>query len=312
MPWFQAPATGSVALIPTPADDPYHQARQAVVLQINRDRAAAGLRPVEFDALSSLVSDRHCQEMSAQQYLSHWNLRGLLPYHRYHFAGGRDYIQENLSRMTVISADPNPISTEPADVQAHLLHAHQRFMDEVPPLDGHRKTVLDPAHTHVGIGLAAVGREFTMAEEFVNRYVELAPLPEALPRGSIRVEGQVLPGPPGERPNDGYGPYYCVLFYEGWPLSRTVDQLNATYAYEDMIGDIRGRVPPWNMSFSTSTRRFRFDVPADATGPGYYHLVMWVRRPNRVIPYNLTTAGSYQIDTADGVPCAGWVFRVDS
>jgi len=72
----------------TPAmDDPYYETRQAIVAQINRDRAANGVAPVEFDALSSRVSDQHCQEMAARQYLSHWNLRGLLPYHRYHLAG---------------------------------------------------------------------------------------------------------------------------------------------------------------------------------------------------------------------------------
>src|SRR5258705_9253116 len=97
-------------------DDPYHDAREAVVRKINQDRAAAGLSAVELDQLSSQVADAHCQEMAANRYLSHWNLRGLLPYHRYHFAGGRDHVQENLSRMTILSSEPNPISTAPKDV----------------------------------------------------------------------------------------------------------------------------------------------------------------------------------------------------
>jgi hypothetical protein len=298
------------------ADDPYYEARQAVVRQINLDRRAAGLAPVEFDPLSSQVSDLHCQEMAARRYLSHWNLRGLLPYHRYHFAGGRDYIMENLSRMTVISNDPNPISTEPEAVQDHLLHAHSRFMDEKPPLDGHRKNILDPAHTHVGIGLAVVGAEFTTAQEFINRYVELSPLPELLPRGSIQVEGRVLPAmlrsATPEGPSPGYGPYYCVLFYEGWPKSWTIDELNRTYAYEDMTGEIRSRVPPWNISFAANTGQFRFSVSPNPGGPGYYHLVLWVRRPYRTIPYTMGAAGAYRVDTAEGVPCVSWVFRLDA
>jgi hypothetical protein len=293
-------------------DDPYYSARQAVVQRINQDRAAAGLAPVEFDLLASQVSDQHCQEMAAHKYLSHWNLRGLLPYHRYHFAGGKDHLQENLSRMTVISSNPHPISTEPADVQEHLLHAHERFMDEQPPLDGHLKNVLDPGHTHVGIGFAVVGGEFTMAEEFLNRYVELAPLPELLPRGSIRVEGRILPTHLPREPNDQFGPYYCALFYEGWPTNRTADELNRTYAYEDMSGEIRGRVPPWDMSFSSANGQFRFTVSADPAGPGYYHLVLWVRRPHRTTPYSLSTAGAYKVDTAEGIPCGGWVFRLDA
>ena len=287
-----------------PRDDPYHAARQALVRRINADRAATGLEAVEFDMLASQVSDQHCQEMAGNGYLSHWNLRGLLPYHRYHFAGGRDHLQENLSRLLVFSTQPNPISTAPEDVEGHLLNSHQRFMDESPPLDGHRKNVLDPDHTHVGIGLAVSGGTFTMGEEFLNRYVELEPLPESLPRGSLRIEGEVL--------NKEFGPYYCVLFHEGWPPARTVEELNRTYAYEEMTGEIAGRVPPWEMSFNAQTGRFRINLSYKALGPGYYHLVLWARRPARSIPYRLGSAGAYRVDTAEGVPCAGWIFRHES
>lgn len=287
-----------------PQDDPYHPVRLAVIEQINRDRRAAGLEAVEFDRLSSQVCDQHCHEMAAHGYLSHWNLRGLLPYHRYHFAGGRDYIQENLSRLTMLSTRPDPISTAPEDVLEHLLAAHRRFMEENPPLDGHRRTILDPSHTHVGIGLAVVGGNLTMGQEFINRYATMEPLPETLPRGSLRIEGTVL--------TPDYGPYYCALFYDGWPQPRTVEELNRTYAYEDMSGTIAARVPPWQMSFNPSNGRYRFALPASAMGPGYYHLVFWVRRPVRSIPYALTSPGAYQVDTALGVPCAGWVFRLDA
>jgi uncharacterized protein YkwD len=288
----------------TPTDDPYHAARQALLRRINEDRVAAGLGAVEYDRLSSGVADQHCQEMAGQGYLSHWNLRGLLPYHRYHFAGGRDHVQENLSRMMVFSTQPNPISTAPEDVQGYLLNAHQRFMDETPPLDGHRKNVLDPSHTHVGIGLAVAGANFTMAEEFLKRYVELEPLPEVLPRGPIHVRGTVL--------NKDYGPYYCVLFYEGWPQARTVEELDRTYAYEDMSGEIAGRVTPWEMAFNSPSGRFEINLPFNAPGPGYYHMVLWVRQPVRSIPYRLGGAGAYRVHTADGVACAGWIFRKDA
>lgn len=288
---------GAAALVP---DDPYYDARQAVVRRINEDRAAAGLGPVELDLFSSQVEDQHCQEMAARRYLSHWNLQGLLPYHRYHFAGGRDHVQENLSRATIFSADPFPIPTEPPEVLPYMLGAHQRFLDEKPPLDGHRKSVLDPGHTHVGIGLAVVGGEFTMGELFVNRYVRLAPLPATVPRGAAQIEGEVL--------QSGFGPYYAALFYEGLPQPRTVEQLDRTYAYEDMSGEICSRVAPWEMSFDRA-RRFRFALPIKPCGPGYYHFVLWVRQPVRSIPYELSSAGSYQVDTKLAVPCAGSVFR---
>ncbi len=285
----------------TPSDDPYYQVRNAVVEQINRDRAAAGLSAVEFDPLSSVVADHHCQEMAAHRYLSHWNLKGLLPYHRYHFAGGKDHVQENLSGTTKFSGGREPIGTQPQDVLPLLMESHHRFMAEKPPLDGHRKTVLTSAHTHVGIGLAVVGEEFRMAEEFINRYVRLNDFPETLPAsGSVQVEGEML--------RKGFGPYYCVLFYEGQPQPRTVEQLNRTYAYADTEGDQCVNIRPWEMRFDSARGRFRFSVPANNCGPGSYHLLLWVRNNIRTIPYELQL-GSNSVDTRDAVPAAGWVFK---
>lgn len=282
-------------------DDPYYGTRQAVVAQINRDRTANGVGPVEFDALASRVGDQHCQEMAARQYLSHWNLQGHLPYHRYHFAGGRDHVQENASRVTVFSTDPSPIPTRPEEILPQLLEAHARMMDEKPPLDGHRKNILDPAHTHVGIGLAVVGGELTMTQLFVNRYVRLQELPAMLPRRSIEVAGEVL--------QKDFGPYYCALFYEGPLRPRTVAELNQTYAYLDAGGATCSKTPPWHMRFDRGRGRFRFAVPVGNCGPGYYHLLLWVRRPANVIPYEISPGVAYQVDTKFGIACAGWVFR---
>ena len=214
-------------------DDPYYEVRRAVVAAINRDRSAEGLAPVELDWLASQVGDQHCQEMAAYRYLSHWNLRGLLPYHRYHFAGGRDHVQENSSRITVISSLRVPIPADPQEILPQLLQAHARMASEKPPLDGHRKNILDPAHTHVGIGLAVVGGELTMTQQFINRYVRLRDLPETLPKKWIEISGEVL--------QKEYGPFYCLLFYEGELLSRTVAELEQTYAYSDMVGETCGK-----------------------------------------------------------------------
>lgn len=283
-------------------DDPYYEVRSAVVAQINRDRAVAGLAAVEFDPLASQVGDLHCQEMAAHRYLSHWNLRGLLPYHRYHLAGGRDHVQENSSRLSVVSADRFPISTQPQDILPNLLHAQARFLAEQPPSDGHRKTLLDPAHTHVGIGFAVVEREFTTTQLFLNRYVRLQEFPEALPAKSISVRGELL--------GKDYGPYYCVLFYEGTPRPQTAAELNQTYAYSDMTGELCSKVPPWEMRLDRTHGQFHFSVPVKNCGPGFYHLLFWVRRPIGSIPYQIYAGQGYRVDTQEGIPCAGWIFRV--
>src|ERR1044071_2175011 len=52
------------------------------------------------------------------------------------------------------------------------------------PNDGHKKTILDPHATHVGIGVAWEGGEFRLVHEFVRRYVSWKrPPPRPPPRG---------------------------------------------------------------------------------------------------------------------------------
>jgi len=202
-------------------DDPYYQTRLAVVAQINRDRAANGVGPVEFDQLSSQVGDQHCQEMAA--------------------------------------------------------------------------------HTHVGIGLGVVAGELAMTQLFVNRYVRFeAPFPLELPNRSIEVRGEIL--------KEDFGPFYCILFYEGALQPRTVEQLNQTYSYTDPSGQPCSKVPSWQMSFDRGRGRFRLAIPVGNCGPGYYRMMLWVRRPVESIPYQLPM-GLTQIDTKNGIGCAGWVFR---
>ena len=89
-----------------------------------------------------------------------------------------DYHAENFGSLTRTGAN-----VEDAEVPAFLLDAHARMMAEVPPGDGHRRTVLDPEWTHVGIG--AAGGEFRMAEEFSRHVVEWVEVPaEPLPAGA--------------------------------------------------------------------------------------------------------------------------------
>ena len=85
-------------------------------------------------------------------------------------------------------------AARPAELTPMALGAHQRMVDEKPPLDGHHKNILDPAHTHVGVGLAVVGGEFALGQLFLNRYIKLGPLPDTLAAGvaTLRVAGEVL------------------------------------------------------------------------------------------------------------------------
>jgi uncharacterized protein YkwD len=113
--------------------------KRAVFERINRDRLTHGLKPVQWDDLASRVGDLHCREMLRNRYVSHWNLEGYKPYHRYSFAGGTDSVHENVS-----GSDGAVGSGGLAQVLPRAIQCHARMMAERPPLDGHRRNILDP------------------------------------------------------------------------------------------------------------------------------------------------------------------------
>ncbi|MCB0257451.1 MAG: hypothetical protein KDI55_27320, partial [Anaerolineae bacterium] len=85
---------------------------------------------------------------------------------------------------------------------------------------------MDPARTHVGIGIAYAPDmgEMRLVQEFVNRYVELDPLPARLPVGSdVQVSGRLLNGASNPLVN---------LAYEPIPTPMTTEQLAETSSYQ--------------------------------------------------------------------------------
>ena len=99
--------------------------------------------------------------------MGHWDLAGRAPYDRFADAGGIDWHAENFSGSSRRGA-----VFHPDELVGLLLEAHGRMMAEKPPDDGHRRTILDPLWTHVGLGVALEGGEFRMTEEFTRHAVE--------------------------------------------------------------------------------------------------------------------------------------------
>src|SRR5437867_1129214 len=162
-------------------------ARQRLLEMVNVERGQHDLPHLELDDLACRVTADHALDMIEGQFLSHWGRDGRKPYQRYSFAGGTDAIQENAS-----SAD-NVSSITPAGVEQSLFEMHQSMIDEVPPNDGHLRTILFPYHTHVGFGIAAKPDRIRLDEIYVSRYAELAPVERvARPPTRIRFKGKLL------------------------------------------------------------------------------------------------------------------------
>ncbi|MDI6878737.1 MAG: CAP domain-containing protein [Desulfitobacteriaceae bacterium] len=222
------------------------EVERKVVELINQDRAAAGLSAVVWDETAAKAARTHVQEEADIGYISHWGLDGMKPQERYTLVGGRDAVDENESVSLWLEGGFKGISK---DNLYTLVAEHQKAMvNEKPPDDGHRKNILDPHHTGVGIAIAIGKNGIAMAQEFTNHDALLNPPPtKAAPGGKVRLSGQIQKG------------YRVTGIYAIWeeapkPLSR--EELLKTHSYSD---------PPFsNLHFWAKPRASGYYIPTSS------------------------------------------------
>ena len=148
---------------PAASARPEDPVKKAVFARINADRAAEGLGPVAWDEAASRVADLFTADQVRDGIRGHFLLDGLPPYARTGLAGVFGLGAENAVAWTSTGAafHDSPLSM--------ALEGEAAMMAEKPPDDGHRRTILDPDATHVGVGWAQGGGRFRMAEEFMTR-----------------------------------------------------------------------------------------------------------------------------------------------
>lgn len=253
--------------------------------QVNIERAEARLTSLKLDRLACAVAEKHAVEMARNNFLSHWGLDGRKPYHRYSFAGGVEAIQENagaLNSSTPIASDEVPI---------HLMSMHRSMYEETPPNDGHRKTILNPIHTHVGFGYADYGFCVRLCELYVARYVAIDPYPmKASPRDRIVLSGRLL--------EPSYSLESIDVFYEPPPTppDRAWLGMPRPYGLPDERESLRPRLGPTYFYEDGSKGsielqdRGRFQVPIllSRKEPGIYTAVVWMARSAKDEPFPAT------------------------
>jgi uncharacterized protein YkwD len=250
------------------------EARAYVLSLVNRDRAEAGLGPVERDEIAERAGQRHVEDMTQHGFTAHWGTDGSIPEQRYSEAGGAHFVQENAACFfdgVVREIEPNP-RFDPAALEK----IQAAFMAEVPPNDGHRLNILKPVHKQLGIGLAipADVDQPCMAQEFVDDYGEYDELPRAAKPGQkITVSGQIKD--PVQFGGIGIGRVEPAK-----PLPPA--HLNSTSVY---------RVPEpyvlyFPLGFKTPKpvvvkgKSFTIDVELDDRGrPGRYQVSVWGKYP---------------------------------
>jgi uncharacterized protein YkwD len=253
------------------------EARRYMVDLVNRDREKAGLGPVELDeGPPTIAGQAHAEDMARLGYLGHWGSDGSVPEQRHTEAGGSDMVLENALGFTdeiKRTLDPKPL-IDPIQVE----RSEALYFDEVPPNDGHRKNILKPAHTKIGIGIAqpiATPTELPVpcfVQEFTDSYGTYAPLPKRAKIGTmIHVEGTMSHG---ARPT-GVG---LARIPKPAPIAPT--ELNKRRSYP---------VPKpyqmyWGPGFVTPVQvkiegpKLSIDIPLSDRGePGLYEVSVWAK-----------------------------------
>ena len=242
---------------------------------INRDRATHGLRPVELDeGAPTTAGQLHAEDMVRLGYLGHWGSDGSVPEQRHTEAGGADMVLENALCFT--DEKKRQIDTKPLIDPKQIERAESLFFDEVPPNDGHRKNILKPQHTRVGIGIAQSTETATelpvpcFAQEFVDGYGTYTPIPKKAKVGSIlHVEGTLAKD---VRPT-GIG-----LARQPTPKPLPASELNKRRSYPVP----RPYQMYWGPGFVTPIlakidgSKIAIDVPlSDGGHPGLYEVSVW-------------------------------------
>jgi len=259
-----------------PYEEPHPEDKRALFERINRDRAAHGVAPVQYEPRAAQVGDRFCLDSATGRLSGHWDLEGRAPYVRWGLAGGVDFHAENAASVSV-STGPFPRT-----VRDLILEAHASMMAEVTPDDGHRRTILDPGFTHVGIGLAQAGNELRMTEEFTRVAFEWIETPAGPLRAGHRA---AFAG----RPLKGWRVGVVEIRFEPPPRPLTLLEVRRRHAYS-YPEVIRSFVPSVSVPFGYIPSRqgdfhvgsdgsFSVTFPLDA-GPGHYFVLCYLH-PSR-------------------------------
>jgi len=250
---------------------------------INQNRRRAGADPVSMDILACRVANKMAQEAAVENFTGHWNTRGEKPYHRWSFAGGVDHISENAAARWSSA----PLSGDLRSLQMYMRQAHDSFINEVPPYDGHRKNCIDPVHTHVGLGVALSGKNFRYYEEYIDRYIEFD-----------RVPGDVEAGEKFEiraRPiHDSFNMYAVIVYYEDFPRPMSAEQVSRKGAYPDYTASQVLALWPWDLlSLREETSRWS-RIPLEFDRPGLYYLHIYLSREELPRSGGASTRGKIQ------------------
>ena len=175
--------SGERKAVPDPAMR--HIELKHLLLQLtNRHRAAAGVPPVKMG--NNPAAQLHVEAALEGCYSSHWDRWGLKPNHRYTLAGGTGADAENGHGLDYC-VTPSDGYSPPPSPERQVAEAVDGWMNS----PGHRRSLLDPSHTEMNVGIAYDRFNSVMAQHFASDYVRYEQRPTIDSQGVITLSATV-------------------------------------------------------------------------------------------------------------------------
>jgi uncharacterized protein YkwD len=256
---------------------------------INRSRKKFRVPPVKLDILASRVANKMCREAAENSYISHWNLAGEKPYHRYAFAGGYDHVSENAFGEWTTGTYDNSYP----ELAKRMESGHASFMSEKAPKDGHKKNIIAKTHNYVGIGYYAMDKQFRYYEEFIDRYFGFENIPS-----TMRINE---PASITVKTDGSFFLYFLIIYREKFPSPMTPSQLKKTGSYEDFSREEYIKMSAWELAGRRNGNSYL--IPLKFNREGLYYVHIYFDKKEITKPSTLNTKGK-----TEG---SGIVIRVD-
>ena len=251
-----------------PVPDPtmrHLELKQLLLLLTNEQRSAAGVQLVKMG--NNPAAQLHTEAALEGCYSSHWDRWGLKPNHRYTITGGTGADAENGSGSDYcIKASDNYSAN--SSMELEIAEAVQGWMNS----PGHRRNLLNPAHTELNIGIAYDRYNTMLAQHFASDYVRYNHRPIIDRQGilslSANVSGATL------EISDSIN---IQIAYDAPPQPLTRGQLSYTYSLCNPMPAAHVVEPlPWGRYYSDPEVRTMtvqhscvdpYHTPADRPAP---------------------------------------------
>ncbi|GAF05506.1 hypothetical protein JCM21142_104243 [Saccharicrinis fermentans DSM 9555 = JCM 21142] len=229
---------------------------------INASRQQHQKPPVQLDILASRVANKTAQEAARENFMGHFNLRGEKPYHRYAFAGGTAHVSENASALS--SSDLLP--STPNDITKYMQQAHNAFMAEQAPNDGHKQNCIDTNHNYVGIGFSLHKEQFRYYEEFLDKYVTFNKT-KSFYRKNETIKISI-------KPDHNKYLHMILVYYEPFPTAMRISSINKQMKYDDYTKDLVHKVLPWQLPQTNAEGISELEFSFDKKGLYYLQIYL--------------------------------------